>query len=125
MVYVDGVADAHVAAAERGVDGERYIVSDTYTSLAELARVFLDMAGIEKKPWTAPAGVARALASVSAPIARALGTKPLLAPGELSFFLWEARADASKAGRELGFRPMDLREGLSKTLAFLRDRERP
>jgi nucleoside-diphosphate-sugar epimerase len=37
VAYVDGVTDAHLAAGERGVSGERYLVSDTHVSTRELA----------------------------------------------------------------------------------------
>ena len=37
LVFVDGVVQGHLAAAEKGKDGERYILADTYVELAELA----------------------------------------------------------------------------------------
>jgi len=60
-------------------------------------------------------------ATVSAPLARTFGFRPLIAPGQLSFLLWDARVDASKARRELGFQPTPLAEGVSRTLSFLRE----
>jgi len=59
-------------------------------------------------------------AAVSEPLARAFGFKPLIARGQLSFLLWNARVDASKAERALGFTPMPLAEGVKRTVAFLR-----
>jgi nucleoside-diphosphate-sugar epimerase len=120
VVYVDGVAAAHLAAAERGRSGERYLVSDEHVSNAGLAREIARQAGRAKTPATAPAWLLQALAAVSEPLARAFGFRPLMAKGQLSFVLWDARVDASKAMRELGFAPTPLAEGVKKTLAFLR-----
>ena len=67
-----------------------------------------------------PGPVARAFAAASAPLARALRFTPLLAPGQLSFVMWDVRVDAGKAQRELGFVPTPVAEGVARTVAFLR-----
>lgn len=120
VVYVDGVADAHVAAAERGVDGERYLVADTHVSNRELAEAVAKHAGLRSVPKVAPAVAVKALAQVSAPLARAFGFTPLVAPGQLSFLLWDVRVDASKAREKLGFVPTPLEDGVKRTVEFLR-----
>ncbi|MBJ6763487.1 NAD-dependent epimerase/dehydratase family protein [Myxococcaceae bacterium JPH2] len=121
VVYVDGVTDVHLAAAERGVNGERYLVADTHVSPAAFAEAILQAAGTGRRPPpTAPAFLLHALAGISAPLARGFGFTPLIAPGQLSFLLWDAHVDASKARRELGFQPTSLTEGVARTVAFLR-----
>ena len=120
VAYVDGVADAHIAAAERGRSGERYLIADTHVSNADLAAAVLRQSGILRVPRTAPAWLMHILASVSAPLARVFGFTPLIAPGQLSFTLWDAHVDSSKAQRELGFVPMALEAGIAKTVAHLR-----
>ena len=47
VVYVDGVADACIAAAERGRSGERYLLADTYASTMDLARAIVQVSGQE------------------------------------------------------------------------------
>lgn len=121
VVYVDGCADAHLAAAEKGRSGERYLLADTYASNAMLAKTILEIAVPGRSPPpTAPAWLLGIVASASAPLARVFGFKPMIAPGQLSFVLWDVRVDASKAQRELGFVPQDFRGGVEKTIAFLR-----
>lgn len=120
VAYVDGVTDVHLAAAERGVDGERYLVADTHVSNRELAEVIGRHAGIRRVPKVAPLWALRALAAVSAPLARTLGFTPLVAPGQLSFLTWNVRVDASKARDALGFVPTPLDEGVARTIEFLR-----
>jgi nucleoside-diphosphate-sugar epimerase len=119
VVYVEGVAEAHLLAAERGRPGERYLLADCYVSLAELAEQVARFVPGVKIPPAAPEWLLRASASVSAGLGRVFGFTPLVAPGELEFVFWEARADASKAVRELGFRQTPLEEGLGRTIEHL------
>jgi nucleoside-diphosphate-sugar epimerase len=120
VAFVDGVVDVHLAAAERGRRGERYLVADGHMTTAELAREALQAEGRGRSvPRTAPLWLMRALASASAPIARTLGIRPLLAPGELSFLTWNVRVDASKARRDLRFVPTPAREGIKRTIDAL------
>lgn len=121
VLYVDGCTDAHLAAAERGVNGERYLLSDGHVTNVDLARRVLAAMGSRRAPPpTAPAWLLRAVAAASAPLARSFGFKPIIAPGQLSFLMWNVRVDASKARRELGFEPTPLDDGVAKTIAFLR-----
>jgi nucleoside-diphosphate-sugar epimerase len=124
VAYVDGVTDVHLAAAERGGNGERYLVADTHVSNAQLARAILQAAGrTGRPPPTAPAGLLKVVAAVSAPLARTFGFAPLIAPGQLSFLLWDAHVDTAKAQRELGFQPTSLEAGVARTVAFLREQQ--
>jgi dihydroflavonol-4-reductase len=121
IAYIDGVADAHVAALDRGKDGERYLLADRHASNAELATAILAIEGKGRRvPKTAPVWLMKVLATLSAPLARAFGFTPLIAPGQLSFLLWNPRVDASKATRELGFVATPLDTGAKKTIDFLR-----
>ena len=121
VLYVDGCTQAHLAAAERGRSGERYLVADGHVSTRALASEILRAAGRKPRPPTVlPGPVARAFAAASAPLARAFRFTPLLAPGQLSFVMWDVRVDASKAQRELGFVPTSLSEGVARTVSFLR-----
>ena len=120
VVHVDGLTDAQLAAAERGVNGERYLVSDQYIHNADLALAIHRAAGAGKPPPTAPVFLMEALARASAPLARVFPFTPLVAPGQLSFMRWEAHVNSAKAQRELAFRPTPLEEGVAQTVAFLR-----
>jgi nucleoside-diphosphate-sugar epimerase len=120
VAYVDGVARAHLAAAERGGNGERYIVSDAYHTTAEMAAAIARVGELRKVPPTAPVWLVKTLAYGSAPFARLFRFSPLIAPGELQFLLWQARADSSKARAALGFEPTAFEEGVRRTIAFMR-----
>ena len=119
VVYVDGVAEGHLLAAERGEDGERYILSDRHVSLRGLAEAVVRTAHRGRVPPTMPRPVARALAAIGEPVARRLGQPPLLPQGQLLFFLWDAAPDSGKAQDELGWRPTLLEDGLAAAVAAL------
>ncbi len=121
VAYIDGVVGAHLAAADRGARGERYLVSDGYATTRELAIEAVTAAGSGKVPGAAPAWLLRAVATVSAPLARTFGFTPLIAPGQLTFLQWQARVDSTKAQTALGFEPTPLATGVALTVKFLRD----
>ena len=116
LVFVEGVVQGHLAAADRGRDGERYILTDTYATLKELAEEVVRIAGRGRVPPVMPVPIAKAFAAVGEGVSRVIRRPPMLARGQLHFFQWQARADSSKAQRELGFTPTPLEEGLRRTL---------
>lgn len=119
VVFGEGVTVGHLLAAERGGDGERYILCDRHLSLRELAEAVVRVAGRGRVPPTMPVPVARALAGVGEAVSRVIGRPPLLSRGQLYYFRWDARPDSSKAQRELGWRPTPLEEGIRLTLQEL------
>lgn len=116
VVFVDGVVQGHLAAADRGVDGERYILTDTYVTLKELAEEVVRVAGRGRVPPTMPVPLAKVFAAAGEAVSTVIKRPPMLARGQLTFFQWQARADSSKAQRELGFTPTPLEDGLRRTL---------
>jgi len=116
LVFTDGVAAGHLLAAERGRDGERYILCDTHVSIRELAETVVRVAGRGRVPPTLPHPLARVLAAGSEALSRVTGWTPLLSRGQLYFFTWNAAPDSTKAQTELGWRPTPLEDGIHRTL---------
>jgi nucleoside-diphosphate-sugar epimerase len=119
LAFSLGVADAQLRAAERGADGERYIVADTYADFRELAETVVRLAGRGRIPPRMPVPVARAASAVTEGISKVTRRRPLIPRGQLHYFLWQARPDSSKAQRELGWKPTPLDEGVARTLAAI------
>jgi dihydroflavonol-4-reductase len=124
--FVEGVAAGHLAAAEKGADGERYILADGYADFRELAETAVRIAGRGRIPPRMPVPLARAVSALTEGVSRISRRPPLLPRGQLHYILWQARPDSSKAQRELGWRQTPLDEGVRKTLDSmgLLDRER-
>ena len=112
VTFDAGVARGQLLAAERGRDGERYILSDRHVSLHELAETVVRVAGRGRVPPVLPPGLARVLATVGEGVSRLIRKPPLLPRGQLHFFLWDAHPDSSKAQDELGWEPTPLDEGV-------------
>jgi nucleoside-diphosphate-sugar epimerase len=125
LVFVDGVTQGHLLAAERGRDGERYILTDAYADFRELAETVVRVAGRGRVPPTMPVPVAKALATAGEAISRVIRRPPMLSSGQLHFFQWQAKADAAKAQRELGFTPTPVEGGLRATLSAMGLLEQP
>jgi nucleoside-diphosphate-sugar epimerase len=120
VVFVDGVVQGHLAAADRGVDGERYILTDTYVTLKQLAEEVVRVAGRGRVPPVMPVPLAKVFAAVGEAVSSVIKKPPRLARGQLTFFQWQARADSTKAQRELGFTPTPLEDGVRRTLEAMK-----
>jgi nucleoside-diphosphate-sugar epimerase len=116
LAFAPGVATGHLLGAEKGKDGERYILADTYAEFRDLAETVVRVAGRGRVPRVMPIPVAKAMAGVGEGISRMIRRPPLLARGQLTYFLWQAHPDSSKAQRELGWTPTPLEEGVRRTL---------
>ena len=114
--FVDGVAEGHLLAADKGRDGERYILADGYATFREIAETVKQVAGRGRVPPVMPVPVARALAAAGEGVARIIRRPPLLPRGQLTYFLWQAHPDSSKAQRDLGWRRTSLADGVRRTL---------
>ena len=117
LVYVEGLAAGHLLAADKGRDGERYILCDTHVSLRELAQAVVRIAGRGRVPPTLPPPLARALAAASEALSRVIRRPPLVSRGQLYYFNWNAHPVSAKAQAELGWQPTSLEDGLRHTLA--------
>jgi dihydroflavonol-4-reductase len=114
--FVEGVAAGQLLAAEMGTNGERYILADGYASFREMAETVKEVAGRGRVPPVMPVPVAKALARAGEGLSRLIRRPPLLPKGQLTYFLWQAQPDSSKAQRELGWQTTPLEEGVRRTL---------
>jgi dihydroflavonol-4-reductase len=126
VVFAPDVGEGHVLAEEHAAIGSRYILSESYYTLTELAQIVFAELGIAKRPPpTIPLPLARGMASVGEWVAGFTHRPPLIAKGGLYFLQWQARPRSEKAQHELGWKPTPLREGLRNTIAFLNRPSQP
>lgn len=124
LAYIDDVASGHLAAFERGRPGERYILADGYAPLRDLIAAVVEAGGRGRVPPTMPEAVARFTATAGEGISRLIRRPPLVGKGALTFLLWEARADSSKAREELGVEFTPWREGVRRTVEWMLESDR-
>jgi dihydroflavonol-4-reductase len=123
VVFTESLASGAILAAQRGRAGERYILADQHVTVREFCRLAVQHLGRRHLPPTLPVAVARVLAAASEAIARFTRVPPMLASGQLDFFLSGARADASKAREQLDWTPSSLVQGVGETVDALRNLE--
>jgi dihydroflavonol-4-reductase len=116
VAFVEGVASGHLLAAERGRDGERYILCDRHVTLRELAQTVVRVAGRGRVPPSLPLPLARGMAAAGEALSRIIRRPPLLAKGQLHYFAWNAEPVSTKAQTELGWRVTPLEDGIRRTL---------
>jgi dihydroflavonol-4-reductase len=121
LAYVDDVAAAHLAAFERGRPGERYILADGFATIRELCSAAVDAAGRGRVPPTLPVPLARVLAVAGEGVSRVIRRPPLIGRGQLTFVLWQARADSSKAQAELNFHPTPWGDGIPLLVRWMQE----
>jgi dihydroflavonol-4-reductase len=119
VAFDAGVAAGHLLAAERGRDGERYILCDRHVPFGELGRMVVDAARRGRVPPVMPEPVAWAVCALGEAASRVIRQPPLLPRGQLTFFLWDARPDSTKAQEELGWEPTALEDGIRASVRAL------
>ncbi len=119
LVYAEDVAAGHLAAFDRGRAGERYILAEEFARSRAIAAAAVEAAGRGWVPPTMPVPIATGLARAGEAVAQVIKRPPLLGVGQLHFLLWEARADSSRARRELGVEFIPWREGIRRTVEWM------
>jgi dihydroflavonol-4-reductase len=122
LVFSSDVAIGHVDAEERARPGSRYILSESYWTLVDLATAVRDAAQRGRVPPVMPGWVAHAISFGGELLSNVLGSAPLIPRGQLHFLESNSRPDATRARTELGSHPLPLREALDPTLVYLAGR---
>ena len=126
-VGIDDAARALLLAAEKGRVGERYLISETMISNAEVVRIAADAAGVAAPTKMIPLPLSYAMAALGSAKARLTGTDERLSLDSLRLMRAEAPVDCSKAKRELGWRPRPVEDSIREAAKFwvsLRDAKR-
>jgi dihydroflavonol-4-reductase len=111
-VGVDDAARAMILAAERGRDGERYLVSERMITNAEVVRIAAEAAGRPAPTRMIPLPLIYALAALGTAKGRLTGSDERLNLNAVRLMRAEAPVDHSKATRELGWQPAPVEESI-------------
>ena len=120
LVDIDDCVSSHLLAAERGVAGERYLISGMTLEIGQALALAADVAGVERKPRLLPRRVATVAAAVVERGFRLAGRRPPVCREMVRTLLHGHRYDGSRAERELGLRYTDPRETIRKTVDWAR-----
>jgi dihydroflavonol-4-reductase len=115
--HVDDIAAGIVAALDRGVPGERYILAGENLSVRQLATLTLEILGRRRPVLGFPNPLVKMLAWMGNNLHLPLPFSPAIVPyATLYWFM-----DSGKARRELGVSFRGARETLDSTLGWLRE----
>ncbi len=120
LVYSEDIGLGHVLAEEKGQTGERFILSEKYYELLELAEMARPLLNLKRTPPVMPLWLGNTIAIAGEGVSSIIGRPPLIPRGQLHFMQWQAQPQHRHAAERLGWQPTPLAEGLRKTIAFLR-----
>jgi nucleoside-diphosphate-sugar epimerase len=113
------VADALIAAAERGRRGENYVLGGADASFLDLVREAGRLAGRRVPRRASPAALLRLAGYAGALKGWLTGREPQVTPEGVGFALAHIRVNSAKAERELGYRPVPLAVMVEDCFAWL------
>jgi dihydroflavonol-4-reductase len=117
---VRDVADGHLAAAERGVDGEHYAFGGHPMPLVDLFAMMAREVGGHPPRLTLPAGATRALGRMADALALLRGKAPLFTEEMALQATLRVAVRSDKAARELGYRSRPPEETIRDAVAWYR-----
>jgi len=122
FAFIDDVASGFAAAIERAKDGSAYILGGDNKTLVDLFEAFEAATGIAPPKRKIPYIAARFIGRLQRWRAEAFGVSPELTDEVVRVYAHEWAYSSARAEAELGYRITPLREGVAKTVAWLRER---
>ncbi len=116
VVYNEDAAKAHVLAEQKSPIGEKYILTDEYYTLKEIAVKINQIYPSAKIPKLMPDVIATLIASVGEPVSKLTGKPPLITKSELKVLKREGRPNGMKIRKKLGWKTTSFDLGLKQTL---------
>jgi dihydroflavonol-4-reductase len=120
VAAVEAVVRGHLAAAELGRVGERYILGGENVSYARLAGVIAEAAGVRPPPLVVPAPLLGLAAPAVELLNRARRGQPLISGEQIRLSQLRFFFSSDKAARELGYSLVPLQAAVEETLAWYR-----
>jgi dihydroflavonol-4-reductase len=123
IVYVGDVVRGHIAAAERGRSGERYILSGENRTHKEILSTIAEVVGGIKPLFRIPRPSVRMIAGVAEGVAAVFGRRPWITRELLAGSHLQYHFSCKKAETELGYTHTPFRSAVEKTFAWYRSND--
>jgi dihydroflavonol-4-reductase len=122
LVDVRDVAAGHLAAAEKGRAGERYILGNRDMTLKEILDTLARLTGLPAPKVRLPHWIPLSVAAVSTAWAGLTGNAPAISLESVRMSTHRMFFDAEKAVRELGLPQTPVEEPLARAVAWFREK---
>jgi dihydroflavonol-4-reductase len=120
LIDVRDVARGHLAAAERGRVGEKYILGNRNMTLKEILDTLAGITGIPAPSVRLPHAIPLAVAAAATAFARLTGRPPRVSLESVRMSQHRMFFDAGKAVRELSLPQTPVEEALSRAVDWFR-----
>jgi dihydroflavonol-4-reductase len=120
LVDVRDVARGHLAAAEKGRVGQRYILGNRNMTLKEILDVLSRLTGLPSPRLRLPHWVPLTAAALDTALSRVTGRAPRVSLESVRMSTHRMFFDASRAVRELGLPRTPVEEPLSRAVEWFR-----
>jgi dihydroflavonol-4-reductase len=116
LVDIADCVEGHLLGAERGVPGERYVLSGATLSSREALAIVSDLSSVRRDVRFVPPRLAAAAAALVEAAFRVRGRKPPVCREMVRTLVHGHRYDGSRAQRELGLRYTPVAETFRRTI---------
>lgn len=120
-VYVDDVARGVALALEKPKPGGRYVLGGENVTLGHFYGLVGRLAGAKIPSLRFPDSVAKTAGALQKTWAKMRGSTPQLTPDLVEIYKHDWAYSSATAERELGYRWRTLEEGLTSTVAWLKE----
>ena len=121
LVYIDDCIEAHLLAEQRGVPGERYLVSGVTVTVPEALDLLARVSGVERNVRMVPVWLVSALAPAVSAAFRLVRRQPPLCSEMTRIMRHGAAYDGSRISRELGLSYTPPEKWLAATIEWYRE----
>jgi dihydroflavonol-4-reductase len=121
ILDVDDCARGHLAAAEQGAKGARYLLAGATVSTGDMAVLLASAAGVDIRFQSLPPSVARVAGTIVGGAYRMAGKQGPICPEMIRTMLHGHAFDGSRAERELGISYTPLADTFERMVAWYRD----
>jgi dihydroflavonol-4-reductase len=121
VVGVEDAAAAMLLAAEKGRNGERYIISERFTSVRELYQAAAAAAGVKPPRFGVPLWAMYAMGYAGDVVRKAFRRDFQLTSRSVRLMHIWPTLDHGKAERELGWRPKPIHDSIARAALFYQE----
>lgn len=119
-VYIDDVVEGHIRAMERGKKGENYILGGENADFESFFRYLKIVSETNYKLFNLPISFMLAVSYLILLYAKISKKPPMVIPNLVRKYNSNFSLSLNKAKNELGYAPLGLKEGMKRTVEWLK-----
>lgn len=124
-VFLDDLVDGIVRVMEQAPPGRGFLFAGGVATIREMAERIHALGGARPPRLALPLPVAKAAMAMAAPLYRLRGRRPPIPREQLNSLERNWAFSDARARAELGWQPVELAEGLRRTIEYLRAVDAP